>query len=153
MTSTSTRSCSGRRGRNTDEGARPRRRRGWLGAETLKLPLPAEQGFGVGFPRSVSVSSIVHNATLIEDKQGAPMSDISADLQRELDELQAAYKVAVDAWVNGIREEEALASGNHSVAELDKWEAAHFREHKLHKEADYRKRLYEDALRREFYGF
>jgi len=81
------------------------------------------------------------------------MSDISADLQRELDELQAAYKVAVDAWVNGIREEEALASGNHSVAELDKWEAAHFREHKLHKEADYRKRLYEDALRREFYGF
>jgi len=81
------------------------------------------------------------------------MSDISADLQRELDELQAAYKVSVDAWVNGIREEEALASGNHSVAELDKWEAAHFREHKLHKEADYRKRLYEDALRREFYGF
>ena len=52
-----------------------------------------------------------------------------------------------------IREEEALASGNHNVAELDKWEAAHFREHKLHKEADYRKRLYEDALRREFYGF
>ena len=44
-------------------------------------------------------------------------------------------------------------SSEHSVAELDKWEAAHFREHKLHKEADYRKRLYEDALRREFYGF
>ena len=64
------------------------------------------------------------------------MTDVSADLQRELDELQAAYKQAVDNWVAAIREEEALASGNHNVAELDKWEAAHFREHKLHKEVD-----------------
>ena len=81
------------------------------------------------------------------------MADISADLQRELDQLQADYKAAVDKWVEAIREEESLASANHSVAELDEWEAAHFREHKLHKEADYRKKLYEDALRREFYGF
>ena len=81
------------------------------------------------------------------------MADISADLQQELDELQVAYKQAVDNWVAAIREEEALASGNHNVVELDKWKAAHFCEHKLHKEADFRKRLYEDALRREFYGF
>jgi hypothetical protein len=81
------------------------------------------------------------------------MSDISPDLQQELDQLQADYKAAVDNWVTAIREEEALASANHNVAELDKWEAAHFREHKLHKEVDYRKRLYENALRREFYGF
>jgi hypothetical protein len=81
------------------------------------------------------------------------MADISADLQQELDELQADYKAAVENWVVAIRQEEALASGNHNVAQLDEWEAAHFREHKLHKEADYRKRLYEDALRREFFGF
>ena len=81
------------------------------------------------------------------------MADISADLQQELDQLQADYKAAVDNWVKAIREEEALASANHDVAELDKWEAAHFREHKLHKEVDYRKRLYENALRKEFYGF
>ena len=81
------------------------------------------------------------------------MTDISADLQRELDELQAAYKATVDNWVAAIRAEEALASGNHDVAELDQWEAAHFREHKLHREVIYRKRLYEDALRREFFGF
>ena len=82
------------------------------------------------------------------------MADISADLQQELDQLQAAYREAVDAWVAAIREEETLASGaDHSVLELDKWEAAHFREHKLHKEVDYRKRLYEDAVRREFFGF
>ena len=64
------------------------------------------------------------------------MADISADLQQELDQLQAEYKAAVDDWVAAIREEEALASGNHNVAELDQWEAAHFREHKLHKEVD-----------------
>jgi hypothetical protein len=81
------------------------------------------------------------------------MTDISPDLQQELDQLQADYKAAVDDWVKAIREEEALASANHNVAELDKWEAAHFREHKLHKEVDYRKRLYENALRREFFGF
>ena len=82
------------------------------------------------------------------------MADISAELQQELDQLQADYKAAVGEWVKAIREEEALASDSaHSVADLDKWEAAHFREHKLHKEADYRKRLYEDALRREFFGF
>jgi hypothetical protein len=81
------------------------------------------------------------------------MTDISPDLQQELDRLQADYKTAVDNWVTAIRAEEALASGNHNVAELDQWEAAHFREHKLHKEVDYRKRLYENALRKEFYGF
>jgi hypothetical protein len=81
------------------------------------------------------------------------MTDISADLQQELDQLQAAYKEAVDNWVAAIREEEALASGCHNIAELDEWEAAHFRENKRHREVVYRKRLYEDALRREFYGF
>jgi hypothetical protein len=81
------------------------------------------------------------------------MPDISADLRQELDRLQAAYKAAVHEWVKAIREEEALASGNHNVAELDQWEAAHFRENKVHREVVYRKRLYEDALRREFFGF
>ena len=35
------------------------------------------------------------------------------DNQQELDQLQAAYRAAVDEWVAAIREEEALASGNH----------------------------------------
>jgi len=82
------------------------------------------------------------------------MADIDAALQQELDQLQADYKSAVDQWVAAIREEEALASNSeHSVADLDQWEAAHFRAHRLHKEVDYRKRLYEDALRRELFGF
>ena len=42
----------------------------------------------------------------------------------ELDELQANYKNAVEAWIAAIRKEEELASCNHSIAELDKWEQA-----------------------------
>jgi hypothetical protein len=40
------------------------------------------------------------------------MADISPDLQRELDQMRAAYKAAVDEWVKAIRDEEALALGN-----------------------------------------
>jgi hypothetical protein len=75
------------------------------------------------------------------------------DNQQELDQLQAAYKAAVDEWVAAIRAEEALASGAHSVAELDQWEAAGFREDQKRREVIYKKGLYEDALRLEFFGF
>ena len=40
----------------------------------------------------------------------------------ELDKLQAAYKDTVEAWITAIRKEEALASVNHDVAEVDQWE-------------------------------
>jgi hypothetical protein len=39
----------------------------------------------------------------------------------ELDQMQSDYKAAVDEWVTAIRHEEALASSNHSVAEIDQW--------------------------------
>jgi hypothetical protein len=39
----------------------------------------------------------------------------------ELDELQAAYKNLVEVWIAAIRKEEALASVNHDVADVDKW--------------------------------
>ena len=75
------------------------------------------------------------------------------DQTAELDRLQAAYKAAVDRWVRAIREEEALASVNHTVAEVDRWEAAHFREDELRDAVKAAKKDYEDALRREFYDF
>ena len=73
--------------------------------------------------------------------------------EAELDRLQADYKKAVDDWVAAIRAEEALASVHHSVAELDRWEEAHAIEHKAHKEVIFRKRLYEDGLRRDLFSF
>ena len=71
----------------------------------------------------------------------------------ELDRMQAEYKAAVEAWVAAIRQEEALASVNHSVAEIDHWEAAHFREEDARNKAKAAKEGYEGALREEFFDF
>ena len=71
----------------------------------------------------------------------------------ELDELQAAYKNAVEAWITSIRKEEALASVNHSVAEVDEWEKAHFEEDEVRNTVKEAKTKYEDALREKFFGF
>jgi hypothetical protein len=71
----------------------------------------------------------------------------------ELDQMQANYKSAVEAWIAAIREEEALASVNHSVAEVDQWEGAGFREEEARDKAKAAKKAYEDALREEFFNF
>jgi hypothetical protein len=71
----------------------------------------------------------------------------------DLDQLQAAYKVAVELWITAIREEEALASGNHSEAEVDAWEAADFHEEDVREKAKVAKKEYEDALRKQFFNF
>ena len=73
--------------------------------------------------------------------------------EAQLDQMQAAYRAAVEEWIKAIREEEALASVNHSVAEVDEWEAAHFREDELRDAVKAAKKLYEDALRLEFFDF
>jgi hypothetical protein len=76
-----------------------------------------------------------------------------SDQYPELDSLQAAYKDAVEAWIAVIRKEEVLASVNHSVAEIDQWEQAHFDEEAMRKDVKAAKAKYEDALRAKFFGF
>jgi hypothetical protein len=71
----------------------------------------------------------------------------------ELDALQAAYKDAVETWVAAIRKEEALASVNHDIAEVDLWEKAHFEEDEMRSTVKAAKEKYEDALREKFFGF
>jgi hypothetical protein len=71
----------------------------------------------------------------------------------ELDQLLTAYKAAAEAWRAAIGEEEALASANHSVAEVDRWEGAHFREEEFRNKAKTAKTAYEGALRLKFFGF
>jgi hypothetical protein len=83
-------------------------------------------------------------------------TDVEATMDdnvQELDQLQSAYKAAVEAWIAAIKREEALASVNHSVAELDKWEEAHFAEDDLRSKVKAAKKNYEDALRRKFFNF
>jgi hypothetical protein len=70
-----------------------------------------------------------------------------------LDQLQAAYKTAVEQWITTIREEEALASVNHSETEIDAWEAADFTEEDARDKAKEAKKEYEDALRKKFFDF
>jgi hypothetical protein len=71
----------------------------------------------------------------------------------ELDQLQAAYKDAVEAWITSIRKEEALALVNHEVADVDEWEKAHFEEDEMRNTVKAAKEKYEDALRAKFFGF
>ena len=78
---------------------------------------------------------------------------MSTDTTTELDRMQAEYKEAVDAWVDSIRHEEDLASGDHSVAEIDTWEQAGRDEENLRKHAKTTKEHYEAALRKKFFGF
>jgi energy-converting hydrogenase A subunit M len=71
----------------------------------------------------------------------------------ELDQLQSAYKIAVEQWIDAIKQEKALASVNHTVAEVDQWEQAHFREDEIRSKVKAAKKQYEDALRQKFYRF
>jgi len=71
----------------------------------------------------------------------------------ELDSMQGAYKAAVEEWIAAIRQEEALASVNHTIAEVDQWEGAHFKEDEIRGKVKAAKKQYEDALRQKFFGF
>jgi hypothetical protein len=71
----------------------------------------------------------------------------------ELDQLQRAYQSAVEAWIAAIRHEEALASTEHSVADIDRWEEADFAEENARDKVKVAKRDYEDALREKFFNF
>jgi len=71
----------------------------------------------------------------------------------ELDQMQSGYKAAVEEWIAAIRHEEALASVNHNVAEVDQWEAADDGEEEARSKVKAAKKRYEDALREKFFHF
>jgi len=70
----------------------------------------------------------------------------------EYDRLRQAYKDAVDKWVAAIREEEALATPDHSMIAMEHWDAAGFKEQDAQKKAIAAKEAYKDALRMFNYG-
>ena len=75
------------------------------------------------------------------------------DATTELDQMQAAYKAAVEKWISAIRREEELASVNHEIADVDNWEQAHFTEDEIRNKVTAAQKRYEDALREKFFGF
>lgn len=77
-----------------------------------------------------------------ESVVGVPMD------RSELDHLQRVYKEAVDQWVAAIREEEALATPDHSITAWERWEQAGFKAQDAQDRATAAKEAYKDGLRR-----
>jgi len=72
--------------------------------------------------------------------------------KEDLDQLRLAYKKAVDEWVDTIRAEEALATPDHSMIAMEKWDDAHFTEHNAHSRVSEAREAYKNALRELNYG-
>lgn len=72
--------------------------------------------------------------------------------QSNLDPLRLAYKRAVDEWVDTIRAEESLASEDHSMVAMEKWDDAHFKEQEAQAKAKRARNAYKDELRKANYG-
>lgn len=71
----------------------------------------------------------------------------------ELDHLRFVYKSAVERWIAAIREEENLATPNHSMVAVEVWEQSGFKEEEARQEAKAAKEAYEEALRRVLFNF
>lgn len=71
----------------------------------------------------------------------------------DFDQLLAAYKQAVDRWVDAIHAEEALANADHSMVEMEKWDDAGFKLHDAELAAKKARDAYKNALRKKNYGF
>lgn len=75
------------------------------------------------------------------------MSDLNFDA------LLKSYKDAVDKWVDAIRAEESLATDDHTMVAMEKWDAAGFTVHDTELAAKKARDLYKNELRKKNYGF
>ncbi len=71
----------------------------------------------------------------------------------DFDALLANYKQAVDAWVKAIHLEESLATPDHSMKEMEKWDSAGLAIHDAEAAAKKARDAYKNALRKKNYGF
>jgi hypothetical protein len=71
----------------------------------------------------------------------------------DFDQLLSAYKKAVDNWVAAIRAEEALATPDHSMVQMELWDDAGFKLQDAEAAAKKARDAYKNALRKKNYGF
>ncbi len=71
----------------------------------------------------------------------------------DFDKLLSEYRQAVDNWVAALKAEEALANDDHSMVEMEKWDAAGFTAHDAEAAAKKARDQYKNALRKKNYGF
>jgi hypothetical protein len=72
---------------------------------------------------------------------------------KNFDQLLNDYRQAIDTWVAAIRAEEGLANDDHSMVEMEKWDAAGFTVHDAEATAKKARDQYKNALRKKNYGF
>jgi hypothetical protein len=71
----------------------------------------------------------------------------------DFNQLLRTYKQAVDNWVAAIRAEEALATPDHSMTQMELWDDAGFKLHDAELSAKKARDAYKNALRKKNYGF
>jgi hypothetical protein len=71
----------------------------------------------------------------------------------ELDKLRFNYKAAVERWIAAIREEENLATTDHSMVAAEAWDRANFSEEDARNIAKAARQEYADAVRQVLYNF
>jgi hypothetical protein len=71
----------------------------------------------------------------------------------DFDQLLSEYRQAIDKWVAAIEAEEALANDDHSMVEMEKWDAAGFVVQDAEASAKKARDRYKSALRKKNYGF
>ncbi len=71
----------------------------------------------------------------------------------DFNQLLKDYKQAIDAWVDTIRAEEALANDDHSMIAMEHWDTAGLAVHDAELAAKKARDLYKNALRKKNYGF
>ena len=70
----------------------------------------------------------------------------------DLSQLRLTYKKAIDDWVLAIRAEEALATTDHSITAMERWDQAQFKEEDARTKAMEARDAYKDSLRNVNYG-
>lgn len=85
-----------------------------------------------------ALTSIWHNQGV---RWGVPIE------RSELDRLQQAYKRSVDQWIAAIREEEDLATPDHSIVAWERWEQAGFKAQTAQEQMTVAKDAYKAGLR------
>jgi hypothetical protein len=71
----------------------------------------------------------------------------------DFDQLLKSYRDAVDHWVDAIHAEEALATDDHSMVEMELWDDAGFKLEAAESAAKKARDAYKNALRKKNYGF
>lgn len=75
------------------------------------------------------------------------MDDLSFDF------LLTQYKESIDRWIEAIRKEESLATPDHSMVAMEKWDDAGFLVQDAEAVAKKARDRYKNALRKKNYGF